>query len=212
LRSLYDDAAVRTIVSQWNSDSKRNGWSLGVTSKKSRYEPRNLVLQFVGETKEGQLYEVVPSNLRLELNRPYHVAVTIDLQQPGETGVTFLVRDLADPSRPVQRASASHKVLRIPGPPLPLVIGGRHGQQGHRCLTAGTLSEAHLLPQSEAAEGTELIGEWKFEPDSGTLHDSSPSGRHLTALSPARPAMELPPALVDFCHVLLNSSEFLYVE
>ena len=49
LKSLYPDASVRTIVSQWDGDTQHPGWSLGVTSTKSAYKPRNLILQIVGE-------------------------------------------------------------------------------------------------------------------------------------------------------------------
>ncbi|EMI19378.1 protein containing DUF1549, partial [Rhodopirellula maiorica SM1] len=49
LRSLYKDANVRTIVGHWNGSPKRAGWSLGVTSAKSAYKPRNLILQLVGK-------------------------------------------------------------------------------------------------------------------------------------------------------------------
>ena len=41
LRSLYEDASVRTIAAQWDGNTRHAGWSLGVTSTKSKYRPRN---------------------------------------------------------------------------------------------------------------------------------------------------------------------------
>ena len=71
LRSLHKDASVRTIVAHWTGSQKHQGWSFGVTSEKSRYKPRNLILQLVGKTSDGENlhYEVIPSNLRPELNQ-----------------------------------------------------------------------------------------------------------------------------------------------
>lgn len=220
LRSLYQDAAVRTIASQWDSDPKHAGWSLGVTSAKSKYEPRNLILQIVGEAKEGSLYEVLPSNLRLELNKPYYVAVSVQLSATSDRGVTFLVQDLSRADAALQTASVSHKVLRLSGVTAPVVLGGRHADDRH-CwhgllddvrLTAASLSLAALSTARE--KGVEqAIGSWAFEADQGALHDSSPQQHDLTAQStPSSVASPVPTELVDFCHVLLNSSEFLYVE
>ena len=46
------------------------------------------------------------------------------------------------------------------------------------------------------------------------MRDSSPNGLHLSAPAPrmARPKGDAPSALADFCHVLLNANEFLYVD
>jgi hypothetical protein len=220
LRSLYEDAAVRTIASQWNSSQKHAGWSLGVTSTKSKHDPRNLILQFVGDAKDGPMYEVVPSNLRLGLNRPYYVAAVVRMADITDKGVTFFVRDLSDEDAPQQTASASHKVLTIPGISQPFVIGGRAGNERHRW--DGLLDDVRVFRRALSADelgkkpesnSQEVAGMWAFEPESGVLHDSTSHHRDLTALPNPQPvAPSLPTALVDFCHVLLNSSEFLYVE
>jgi hypothetical protein len=223
LRSLYEDAAVRTIASQWNSDQKHAGWSLGVTSTKSKYEPRNLILQFVGETKEGKAYEVLPSNLRLELNKPYYVAASVRLSDLSDKGVTFWLRDLSRADAVMQTAAVPHKVTSF-GTLSPFVIGGRAGNERHRWdgllddvrLTGALLTADQLTiqPRGAGPSSTEkLTGSWKFELDSGVLHDSSRHRRDLTALPSPTPATQsVPVALADLCHVLLNSSEFLYVE
>jgi hypothetical protein len=78
LESIDVNAAVRTIASRWNG-GKENvesfGWSLGVTGEKSRFKPRNLIVQLVGEDENANMaYEVVPSDLRIELDVSYHIA------------------------------------------------------------------------------------------------------------------------------------------
>src|SRR6185436_12200443 len=44
LKSVYDDAAVRTIASVWDAKETSPGWSFGVTGRKSRNRPQALVL------------------------------------------------------------------------------------------------------------------------------------------------------------------------
>ena len=53
--SAQANASVRTIASRWNGgkDSlEAFGWSLGVTGEKSRYKPRNVIVQVVGEDED----------------------------------------------------------------------------------------------------------------------------------------------------------------
>jgi hypothetical protein len=74
------------------------------------------------------------------------------------------------------------------------------------------LRQEQLLFTS-AALNEHTVGYWKFEPDPGPYEDSSPAGNDITA-----PTVEgsrddpTTAALVDFCHVLLNSNEFLYID
>ena len=57
------------------------------------------------------------------------------------------------------------------------------------------------------------MGHWTFEPDPGFFKEVrgrvKPLGRPVTAKVPA---VASETGLVDFCHVLLNSNEFLYVD
>ena len=73
--------SVRTIASRWNN-GKDNveafGWSLGVTGEKSRFKPRNLIIQLVGEDENRNIaYEPVASESALELGVDYHVAAKV---------------------------------------------------------------------------------------------------------------------------------------
>jgi hypothetical protein len=218
LRSLYEDAAVRTIVSQWDSNQQHPGWSLGVTSARSRYEPRNLILQLVGSAKEGSQYEVIASNLRLELNKPYYVAVSVRIADPSAKGITFYVKDLSVPDSQLKNVGVAHKVIKEYRSAKAVVIGGRDSNERHRWdgllddvrLTSAALPAEKLLVNGTGDE-EKIAGWWRFEADSGILHDSSPRSNHLTSESRA-PGRRSPGPLVHFCHVLLNSNEFLYVD
>ena len=217
LRSLYEDARVRTIAATWSGDPKEPGWSLGVTSTKSRYQPRNLILQLVGKTEDAEHihYEVVPSNLRLELDRPYFVAVSVDLDDLSDQGITFFVRDLSRPDAPLQTARVPHEVNRFIQDGRLLRLGTRPDKQawdgliGRLRLDAARLSAAEI----EAGDSREAVLDWRFD-DSATLgHDASGHGHHahvavgeIDRLSPREQARA---ALV---HALLNDNELLYLD
>ena len=103
------------IAGQWNGDKQdQPGWALGVTGERSQYEPLNLILQLAGKSRRGRAtggYEVIASNLRLELHKVYYVAVAVDLRDTSERGVTFWLKDVGDmdaPLRTAQRRSQRH--------------------------------------------------------------------------------------------------------
>ncbi len=219
LRSMYPTSSVRTIISQWNNNQNSPGWSLGVTSEKSRYRPGNLILQLIGETAAGKVeYEVIPSNIHLALNNPYYVAVTVSLNDEGETGITFYVKNLAT-NDPLESSTAVHRVVRgIVDPGTRLVIGGRdfNGPQSWDGLldairiSSARLSEEELSFHREAV-GEKTVADWHFEPRPGPLKDSSPWGNHLM-LNRATGGHPLQEPISDIAHMLLNSNEFLYVD
>lgn len=218
LNSIYESAAVRTIAAQWTGNTKHPGWSLGVTSQQSRYQPRNLILQLVGDRG----YEVVASNLRLDLHRPYYVAAVVKIADTREAGVTFYLKDLSDPDVPMYTANVKHNVTGKYHSKEPLSIAGRHGTASHGWdgliddvrLTAAALSPQQLLI-NDGSSVPQTVGHWRFENAPGFFKDSSGRDRHLTRWPDAvntadRSAQEA--ALVDFCHALFNASEFLYVD
>jgi len=219
LKSLYPDATVRTIASHWNNNSKQPGWSFGVTSTKSGYQPRNLILQLVGADSAGKTsYEVVASNLRPELNTPYYVAASVKIAETGKAGITFYLKDLSKNEAPLRTAAVAHRVVKGYRPKLPLLLGGRHGQPRHRWhglldnvrLTGRAIPQDELLVTREKPTA-KIVGFWMFDNTVEIGRDTSGNGLQL--VSGTKKATDpRTAALVDFCHVLLNSNEFLYVE
>ncbi|WP_235908862.1 DUF1553 domain-containing protein [Roseiconus nitratireducens] len=221
LRSIYDDASVRTIVAQWKGSKKQPGWSLGVTSKKSRYEPRNLILQLIGKNAQGDdlHYEVVPSGLRPELNKPYYVAVRVDLQDPSESGITFYLKDLTDKDAKLRTASAKHTVVSGIRPSNDVTIGDRFGHHQWDGLIDSLRVEDRSRDLSQVAQADSPEGlpryviDWQFEDPQRLGLDSSGNGNHAWA-KVERPEVETPreQALVALVHALLNSNELIYVD
>jgi mono/diheme cytochrome c family protein len=214
LDSLFEDAAVRTIASCWEGKETLPGWSFGVTSEKSKHQPRNLILQLIGD----QGYEVIPSDLRLALHKTHYVSVSVKLADTGPTGVTFTMLDLSDPEATLRTASVKHKTTSgYAAKNAPFAIGGREGQAGHGWdgliddvrLTRRALSKGELL--IDDAPGKDVAGHWTFEGVPGFFAESE--GRQDAMTRPALKAVQTSEAgLVDFCHVILNSNRFLYVD
>ena len=221
LRSLYEDATVRTIVTHWNGDTHHAGWSLGVTSKKSSYQPRNLILQLVGKTKAGDKlhYEVIPSGLRPELNKPYYLAVSVNLDDTSERGITFYMKDLSVENGELQIAHVKHSVTSGIRPQHDLCIGERFGKHRWDGLIdslriesgATAISQVAEVEPSRGATGAEI--NWRFENPEKIGLDSSPAGNHAwTKID--RPDVNTPRdwAKIAFIHALLNSNELIYID
>lgn len=221
LRSLYKDANVRTIVTNWNGGKTSAGWSLGVTSTKSAYKPRNLILQLVGKTADGDKlhYEVVASNLRPELNKPYYVGARVKLDDPSEQGITFYLKDLSDKNAKLQTAHAMHSVVGGLRSEHDLTIGDRSGNHQWDGLIGSIRLEPRArdlarVAQADSPAGLpEYVIDWQFENQERPGLDSSGHGNHATIKTETQ--NEQSPhqrARIALAHALLNSNELIYVD
>jgi hypothetical protein len=222
LRSLYEGSEVRTIASHWSGQQSEPGWGFGVTSLKSQRRPQTLVLQLSGQGVAGKpAYEPVFSDLHIQLNKPYFVAVTISLTNTNEGGVTFYAKDLSNDDEPMQVAKVAHKVVSGVRSKTSFVIGGRGLLKDHVWdgpiddvrLSRAALRQEQLLLTSEAVTAS-TCGYWQFEAKPNVFRDSSPNKNDIKPLLASRAITmdRQTVALTDFCHVLLNANEFLYVE
>ena len=236
LRSVFDDGTVRTIAAHWNGDTKSSGWAVGVTGKKSAYKPQTLVLQLWGkDATDKSASEAVFSGFHMQLNRPYYVGVAVNVADAGDNGVTFYLKDLANDEEPMLVYSTTHKVVKIPAfSPRPtgkasearvFTIGGTVGKQERSWdgmiddvrLSDTVLAQKQLLVHADRMTKN-TVAYWQFEQAPGMLQDSSPHRltleRHGSASAASRPATidAQRAAWIDFCQVLLNANEFLYVD
>lgn len=220
LNSLYPNANVRTIVNSWSNRNTDRGWSLGVTSSKSSYKPRNLILQFVGSQSDEQgkpEYEVIPSNLRVELNKPYYIAVSIDLDDVSDKGITFYLQDLSKPDSEPQIANVTHKARWNVQANQPIQIGGRSGDHlwdgliQSVQLHQGAMSRKELF--SDNRDDSRKVFDVRFATEAEPGLDASGHGRHAVIgggeNSMASPAMR---ARIALLHALLCSNEVIYVD
>lgn len=214
VESVDAGAAVRTIVSRWNGEKTSpdaHGWSLGVTGQKSAYKPLNLIVQLVGEDDNmNTAYEVVASDLRLELRKPYHVVAKVSC---SDRTVVFAVKDLSQPGAPVRSATVRHGVLgKLGAGQGGLVIGGLARRGPH--LFDGEIDAVRVasgvLPHETLSLGTARAPGGTMAWDARRALDLS----QFEVLGGAANAESTDPrrrAMADLCHVLLNSNEFLFL-
>ncbi|MFM8577374.1 MAG: hypothetical protein ACKOCN_01000, partial [Planctomycetaceae bacterium] len=146
-------------------------------------------------------------------------------QQMGT--VTFFVKDLSDNDAPLIERTIPHGFFDSHASPQRFAIGGRDsGNPGAaaQSLWDGLIDDVRLsdraLAQSELLHesgdpGAAVAGFWRFEETPGFAEDSSPHRRRLVRDAPPPPKVKdlrRHEALVDLCHVLFNSSGFLYVD
>ena len=220
LHSVDDGPAVRTIVSRWDGRKDQPGWSFGITGLKSTDKPQSLVLELIGDPAEDGTggYDAIASGLRLELDTPYFVAVTVRIGDASETGVTFYLKELTTGSA-IQTARAMHKVTANHQSNLPLVIGAREPEKkiiwdglvdDLRLSRVALKADQLLLTREVANEDT--VGYWCFE-EPNFFKDSSHNGHNIKSdIAPTGGADAKTAALIDFCHLLFNANEFLYVD
>lgn len=217
LDSLFSSANVRTIISQWNG-SKTNGWAIGVTSEKSAYKPRNLIIQPVGITG----YEVVASNLRPELGRAYFVAVTVSQTAKGKGRASFFLKPVGSKSDKVESAIVTFKSAEGFANDLPVVLGGRTKSSGHNwdghidqvalfhsALSADEVADLfskHLA--SDEVMKHNPIAFWDFDGPSPAVGLT----KHQLQLDRPQQSNAKEASLAELCHVLLNSNEFIYID
>ena len=222
LNSLYQDAQVRTIASHWDGSKTGRGWTFGVTGKQSRYKPQTLVLLLNSDDARRTEPEPIFSALHLEIGKPYYVAVSAKLSDKA-AGITFYAKDLSNDDLPVQIATAPHRTTGGIRSDADFTVGARGGSGATTHVWDGIIDDVRLSRAALPAEalllnsGQQLhettVGYWKFETNSGIYADSSPRGNDIQArVAQARPADPRAAAFVDFCHVLLNSNEFLYLD
>ena len=229
LKSLYPDAGVRTIASRWNNGKTESGWSFGVTSEKSAHKPNNLIMQLSGEDFQGsQLYEAVPSGLRIPLNKPFYVAASID-PHPAEghqfgSTITFYARDLSDPSAVMQTVTVHSQVCGSwINDKRSLYLGGRDmdtrslwdGAIARVALRNGLLDAGRLMTWASNADPT-CVADIIADQLPSMLKAPAPQQWSWESSTPAPkssggtfdPNKE---ALADLCHALINSNEFFYL-
>jgi hypothetical protein len=222
-RSIAEDGAVRVIAAKWSGDMKQPGWCIGITGKGSRRKPQTVVLQSVGKKRDGSIGEVVAfSDQHVALNKPYFIAVSVKLATKDAAGsMSFSLKDLSNDDEPLLTATLEHDLVGDLENDEPFTIGGRssrggshfHGAIDDVRFSRGVIGAAQLLINVESVTSNTL-GYWRFEAKPDVLHDVTEHHRHLepAIASSQSTTNSRSSALADFCHALLNSSEFLYVE
>ncbi len=220
LQSVSPGGEVRTIAGKLDQSKAKRGWRFGVTGKGSRRKPQTLVLQAFGGLRDGSQGEAaIFSDQHIELDTPYYAAASIHMatnEQPGTA--TFFLKDLANDDERLSTAVVQHALTGGTENASPLTIGRVSGKQAAVFdgliddvrLVGRAIGEKEILYMAEK-EIPNLIGYWQFEVDPGVMENSVDDELPIIAQGESIIVLTAEEAsLVDFCHALLNSNEFLY--
>ena len=189
-------------------------------------------MQLVGDDfQNNRIYEVVASGLRVPLNKPVYLGVSISAkpskEDPAKGTVTFYLKDLSDPAAPMQSETVQHQIVKglAATSAGPVTVGGRgqkchhwDGQLARIAVSKGRLDRLQLLTYPQRSDTESLLPaatrilDWNFAGSNGERPAPGTAWKREAATAPAG---SVPPALLgavtDFCHALLNSNEFLYL-
>ncbi|WP_404307305.1 PSD1 and planctomycete cytochrome C domain-containing protein [Neorhodopirellula lusitana] len=221
LRTIANNGDVRTMASKWNRSKSSVGWRFGVTGKGSRRKPQTLVLHAYGQMQNGAIGEAaIFSDQHIDMNIPYYASASVTMateDDPGE--VTFYLKDLSNDDAPLMVAKIPHKLMGDINNQVSFTLGGVDGSNSGGF--DGLIDDVRLVNRAIKVdeilhtverEIPDTIGFWKFEIDPGVMRNSA--SENLDIMAHGDSIVQLSPrqtAFLDFCHALLNSNEFLYV-
>ncbi len=220
LNRIHPNAHVNTLLSQSAWSHQKQGWSFGITSAKSAYEPRNFIMQLTGENVGGDvIYRVIDSNLQLPLETELYLACSIHLSPSGNSKAHFAWKNLDDAQAPLREASVEHEVASLSTDPKDgQFLGGRSNGQHFwngsvkrlRISTPAIGKELGILEESDIGE-EETTAKLDLDLSSNPEQVLEKKGFRLLssgARDVSSPRLE---ALTALCHAVLTSNEFLYL-
>jgi hypothetical protein len=146
------------------------------------------------------------------------------LSDTGEAGATFYLKDMSDMDAPLKSVSVKHALAGSYAGKAALVIGGRDSTPNHGWdglidevrISGKALTKDEILYADGQPPKGALCGHWVFEDQPGLFKDSAGVQKDLVkpvvTKNVSAAAKGSDSALVDFCHVLLNSNGFLYMD
>jgi hypothetical protein len=220
LDRIHANAHVNTLLSQSAWSHQKQGWSFGITSAKSAYEPRNFIMQLTGENVGGDvIYRVIDSNLQLPLETQLYLACSIHLSPDGNSKAHFAWKNLDDPQAKLQEASVEHEVATLsPDTKEGQFLGGRsngqhfwNGTLKHLRISSPAIGKTTRILDESAIGGEETPSKLDLDFSSSPEQVLEKDGFHL--LSPGVKEISSPrlEALTALCHAVLTSNEFLYL-
>ncbi|MDA7757816.1 DUF1549 and DUF1553 domain-containing protein [Opitutales bacterium] len=219
LDHIHANAHVNTILSQWSGSHQKPGWTFGVTSAKSAYEPRNFILQLTGENVGGDvIYRVIDSNLQVPLGKNLYLSCTVNLSEDGQPTAYFAWKNLDDPSSKFHEAQVEHEITALQTIASDQqFLGGRsngqhfwNGQLSSLRISTPSITKENWLIQSDQEESSrKQSGEYlNFTSSPLAVLESAGFELKSSSTKPSTPRIE---ALTALCHVILTSNEFLYL-
>jgi len=216
MNSIQNSSQIRVIASQKSTEKNGLYWALGVTGQKSRYSPGRVLLRL---QKNGKT-EYIVSDLSLKINTPYYIGLIADTSS-SQTKVKFFLKDYSKKNSKLNNHQTSTKTVfkQSKDDKGSIVmftdnsLASWDGMIGEMRLSRTALDIKDLMVDKNIGNQKNTIAPWHFATDEELLKDATRNGYHLQLLkqkSVSSSDAHLK-AVTDFCQVIFNSSEFLYV-
>ena len=216
MNSIQNSAQIRVIASQKSKEKGGLSWALGVTGQKSRYSPGRVLLRL---QKNGKT-EYIVSDLSLKVNTPYYIGMIADTSS-SQTKVKFFLKDYSKKNSKLNNYQTSTKtVFNQPKDDKGSIVmftdnslASWDGMIGEMRLSRTALDVKDLMFDKNIGTQNNTIAHWHFATDEELLKDATRNGYHLQLLKQKSVSSTdaYLKAVTDFCQVIFNSSEFLYV-
>ena len=219
LDHIHANANVNSLLSQWSGSHQKAGWTFGITSAKSAYEPRNFIMQLIGENIGGDIiYRVIDSNLQIPLGKTHYLSCSVTFSPKGDSYVHFVWKDLETPDSKVQEARVKHDIIALHSISSDeLFLGGR--STGHHFwngnikrfrISSPAINQKHsLISEKNNVPDQKVVKlDLNFATSPKQVLEDKGFLRRTTPPKTSSPQTE---ALAALCHVILTSNEFLYL-
>jgi hypothetical protein len=220
LNRIHPNAHVNTLLSQSAWSHQKQGWSFGITSAKSAYEPRNFIMQLTGENVGGDvIYRVIDSNLQLPLDTQLYLACSIHLSADGNSKARFAWKNLDDPQSKLREASVEHEVATLsPDVKDGQFLGGRsngqhfwNGTLKRLRVSSPAIGKTARIVDESAIGGEETPSQLDLDLSSNPEQVLEKKGFRLLSSGGKDVSSPRLEALTALCHAVLTSNEFLYL-
>lgn len=216
MNSIQDGAQIRVITSQTSKEKNGLSWALGVTGQKSRYSPGRVLLRL----KRNGKVEYIVSDLSMKVNTPYYIGLIADTSS-SKTKVKFFLKDYSKKGSKLSNYQTSTKTVfneskKDKGSIVMFTdnsLASWDGMIGEMRLSRTALDIKDLMVDQNLASEKNTIAHWHFATDEELLKDATRNGYHLKMLKQKSVSSSdaHTKAVTDFCQVIFNSSEFLYM-
>ena len=219
LDHIHANATVNTLLSQWSGSHQKAGWTFGITSAKSAYEPRNFIMQLIGENIGGDtIYRVIDSNLQIPLGKTHYLSCSVTLSPKGDSHVHFVWKDLETPDSKIQQARVEHDIIALQSISSDeLFLGGRstgqhfwNGNIKHFRISSPAISHEHSLLSEENNVLYQKVVKLELNFANSPNQVLQDTG-FLPRTTPSQSTSPQTEALAALCHIILTSNEFLYL-
>ena len=219
LDHIHANATVNTLLSQWSGSHQKAGWTFGITSAKSAYEPRNFIMQLIGENIGGDtIYRVIDSNLQIPLGKTHYLSCSVTLSPKGDSHVHFVWKDLETPDSKIQQARVEHDIIALQSISSDeLFLGGRstgqhfwNGNIKHFRISSPAISHEHSLLSEENNVLDQKVVKLELNFANSPNQVLQDTG-FLPRTTPSQSTSPQTEALAALCHIILTSNEFLYL-